>query len=104
MFGDQFKSYLFTTEDPKKWDLFKTFNESAKPLASAGFAFDDTNVKNEVAACTNVVKEFDPGLNVGSVDPEVYIPKYRDKLKAAGEDKILTEINKQYKTWQASKK
>ena len=104
MFGDQFKSYLFSTEDPKKWDLFKAFNESAKALPAAGFAFDDTNVKNEVAACTNVQKEFEPGLNVGSVDPEVYVGKYRDKLKAAGEDKILSDINKQYKAWQATQK
>jgi putative aldouronate transport system substrate-binding protein len=104
MFGDQFKSYLYTTENPKKWDLFKAFNESAVAKKDAGFAFDDSNVKNEVAACTNVQKEFEPGLNVGSVDPEAYIPKYKAKLIAAGEEKIIAEVNKQYKTWQAAQK
>ncbi|OPJ58131.1 ABC transporter substrate-binding protein [Clostridium oryzae] len=101
MFGDQFKSYLFTTEDKNKWEKFEKFNDEAKPLADAGFSFDETNVKNEVAACVNVSKEYNQALNAGSIDPDATLPKYRAKLKAAGIDKVLTEINKQYKDWKA---
>lgn len=104
MFGDQFKSYLFTNEDPNKWTAFKAFNDSAKQKVDAGFAFDDESVKNQVAACTNIFKEFDPSLNVGSVDPTEYLAKFKEKLKAGGEDAILAAVNKQYKEWQATKK
>lgn len=101
MFGNQFKSYIFASEDPNKWQKFEEFNKAAKPLVSAGFTFNDESVKNEVAACTNVDKEFSFALNTGSVDPDTTLPKYREKLKAAGLDKIVAEVNKQYKDWKS---
>jgi putative aldouronate transport system substrate-binding protein len=99
MFGDQFKSYLFTTEDPNKWAEFKAFNAAAKPVADAGFIYNDDNIKNEEAACVNVQKEFDPSICVGAIDPKVNIPKYIAKLDSAGMQKILTDINAQYVAW-----
>ncbi|HEY5563676.1 MAG TPA: ABC transporter substrate-binding protein [Clostridiaceae bacterium] len=99
MFGDQFKSYLFSNEDPNKWAAFKNFNAAAKPVAAAGFIYNDDNTKNEEAACVNVQKEFDPSLNVGAIDPKVNIPKYIAKLDAAGMQKILTDVNSQYDAW-----
>ncbi|HEY5560436.1 MAG TPA: ABC transporter substrate-binding protein [Clostridiaceae bacterium] len=99
MFGDQFKSYLFSNEDPNKWTQFKAFNDAAKPVADAGFIYNDDNIKNEEAACVNVLKEFDPSICVGAIDPKVNIPKYIAKLDAAGMQKILTDINAQYVEW-----
>jgi len=104
MFGDQFKSYLFTTEDPNKWAAFKAFNDAAKPVADAGFVFNDDAVKNEEAACVNIQKEFDPSLQVGAIDPKVNIPKYVSKLDATGMQRILSEINTQYTAWKATQK
>ncbi|HEY5584764.1 MAG TPA: ABC transporter substrate-binding protein [Ruminiclostridium sp.] len=104
MFGDQFKSYLFSTEDPNKWAAFKAFNDSAQPVADAGFVYTDDAIKNEEAACVNVTKEFDPSIEVGAIDPKVNIPKYIAKLDAAGMQKILTDVNTQYTTWKKATK
>jgi len=104
MYGDQFKSYLFTNEDPQKWVKFKDFNDSAVKLKDTGFVFDDESVKNEIATCVNVQKEFDATLNSGTVDPTTTLPKYKAKLIVAGANKILDEVNKQYKAWQSTQK
>jgi putative aldouronate transport system substrate-binding protein len=36
MFGNQFINYLYSNEDPKKWDKFNAFNKAALPLKSLG--------------------------------------------------------------------
>ena len=48
--------------------------------------------------------EFEPGLEVGSTDPAVYIPRANAKAKEAGIDKVIAELQKQFDAWKASKK
>ncbi|AZN41801.1 ABC transporter substrate-binding protein [Paenibacillus albus] len=102
LFGNQFNDYLWKNEDPQKWEKFKVFNQSAKKDPLLGFVFDPTNVKTEVAALTNVGKEFNSGLQSGTLDPNVYLPKYIDKVKAAGIDKVIAEQQKQLDAWRAA--
>lgn len=103
MFGNQFLNYIWDTEDPQKWDKFKEFNKDAKKSPGLGFTFNAEPVKTEVAALVNVGKEYDPALDTGSVDPEKTLPKYTEKLKAAGLDKIQAEKQKQLDAFLASK-
>ncbi|NBD24516.1 ABC transporter substrate-binding protein [Paenibacillus glycinis] len=103
LFGNQFNDYLWKNEDPQKWEKFKTFNAAAQNSPLLGFTFDPSNVKTEVAAITNATKEFGPGLRTGTVDPNVYLPKFIDKLKAIGIDKVIAEEQKQLDAWRASK-
>ncbi|WP_051585975.1 ABC transporter substrate-binding protein [Caldanaerobius polysaccharolyticus] len=61
-----------------------------------GFTFDDSKVKNEMAAINNVVTQYGLPLNLGMIsDPIKGIETYRQKLKAAGLYKVLEEIQKQ---------
>ncbi|MBB6735269.1 ABC transporter substrate-binding protein [Cohnella zeiphila] len=99
LFGNQFNDYLWKNEDPQKWEKFKDFNSKAQMDPLLGFVFDPTNVKTEVAAITSAGKEFSSGLGSGTLDPEVYLPKYIDKLKAAGIDKVIAEEQKQVDAW-----
>lgn len=101
MFGNQFNDYLWANEDPQKWEKFADFNASADESKTLGFVFDNENVKNELAAYNNKIKELLPGLITGAVDPEVYLPKMVEELKAAGMDKINDEIQKQLDAWAA---
>ncbi|MBB6694024.1 ABC transporter substrate-binding protein [Cohnella xylanilytica] len=101
--GNQFLNYLFDTENPKKWELFKAFNDSAKPSIALGFSFNSDSVKSEVAACVNVYKEYFGTLNAGIVDPEKYIPQFLDKLKASGVEKVIAEKQKQFDEWLKTK-
>jgi len=99
MFGNQMNTYLFPNEDPNKWNAFTAFNGEAEKSIALGFAWDSEPVKNEVAALTNVSKQFEDAIISGSVDPETYIPKYREALKAAGLDKVIAEKQKQLDAW-----
>jgi putative aldouronate transport system substrate-binding protein len=60
-------------------------------------------VKNEVAAFNNVVTEFTGALWSGTVDPEKTIPKFIEKLKAAGSDKVIAEKQRQLDEWAKNK-
>lgn len=101
--GNQFLNYLWDNEDPEKWDKFKDFNARGVKSPALGFTFNSQPVKNEIAAVNNVNKQFKPALTSGAVDPNEMIPKYADKLKAAGIDKIIAEKQKQLDAFLAKK-
>jgi putative aldouronate transport system substrate-binding protein len=98
-FGNEFANYLINTDDPNKYTMLDEFNKTAAPAKALGFNFDTEPVKTEVAACENVRKEFIMMLEVGTVDPNEYMPKFLDKLKQAGAEKIQAEMQKQYDAW-----
>lgn len=93
--GNQFLNYLWDNEDPEKWAKFKDFNARGVKSPALGFTFNSQSVKNEIAAVNNVNKQFKPALTSGAVNPDEMIPKYAEKLKAAGIDKIIAEKQKQ---------
>ncbi|MCZ8521001.1 MULTISPECIES: ABC transporter substrate-binding protein [Paenibacillus] len=62
------------------------------------FTFDDAKVKNEVAAINNVMNTYGRPLFYGIVDPadaKGGVQVFREKLKQAGIDKVLTEMQAQ---------
>ncbi|MDB5055311.1 MAG: sugar transporter substrate-binding protein [Bacilli bacterium] len=102
--GNQFLNYLRSNEDPKKWEKFKAFNAAGTKSPALGFTFNSEPVKTEIAAVNNIAKQYDPSLTSGSVDPDVKIPEYLAKLKAAGIDKIITEKQAQLDKFLAANK
>lgn len=71
----------------------------------AAFTFIDTNVKNELAACSNLYKTQGYILLAGlSKDPEKDLNKLKEDMKKAGVEKILAELQKQVDEFLASKK
>ncbi len=99
MFGNQFINYLWTNEDPEKWDKFKTFNGKASGTKTLGFIFDPSPVKTQIAACNNVWDQYVPALETGSVDPDEYLPKLLAAFEDAGADEIVMEKQKQLDAW-----
>ena len=55
-----------------------------------------------MSQCSAVVKEFD-FLKTGSETPEGHYQLFIDKLKAAGSDRILQEVQSQLDKWAADK-
>ncbi len=101
-FGNVFLNYILTNEDPNKFVDLAAYNEAATPDKTLGFSFDTEPVKNEVVACENVKKEFVMPIETGSVDPNEYLPQFLTKLKQAGSDKIMEELQSQYDAWKAA--
>ncbi|MFE4714209.1 ABC transporter substrate-binding protein [Paenibacillus sp. NPDC056722] len=104
LFGNQFLSYTWTTEDPDIWNKMDKFNRGAKKSKALGFSFNVDNVKTEMAAVNNVLSEFRVGLETGTLDPTENLPKFIEKLKAAGSDKIISEKQKQLDEWAKTQK
>ena len=65
--------------------------------------FDPTNVQNEIASVSAVVKEYELSLDTGSVNPEKTMPVFLEKLKQAGSQVIIDEVQKQIDEWKAAK-
>jgi putative aldouronate transport system substrate-binding protein len=67
-----------------------------------GFTFDSTAYANELAACNAVRDEFFAVIDCGAADPDAEIPKFVDKLKAAGLDRLLAAKQEQLDAWVAA--
>lgn len=100
-FGNGFLNYLTEADPADKWEQFKKFNEQAQVSPLVGFIFNPDPVQAEIAAIQNVTAEVKLPLITGSVDPEEYLLKVNQKLKAAGSEKVLAEMQKQFDDWKA---
>lgn len=104
--------WQFGTPFNQKWDisypenieeLFQEYNDSAVISQNNGFSFDITPVETQVAALTNVIAEYGPSLETGTVDPEEYIPIFLDELEANGAQELIDEVATQLEEYRASK-
>ncbi|MEG2669039.1 MAG: DUF3502 domain-containing protein, partial [Oscillospiraceae bacterium] len=79
-------------------------NETGKLSKTVGFLMDIDDLQAEVAALSESITAAEQVLNVGNMENfDSYISDLKSKQKAAGIDKILDDINKQYTDWKASK-
>jgi putative aldouronate transport system substrate-binding protein len=99
--GNLFLIYRYQQDPPDKWEQFKKFNAQSKKAPTLGFVFDPSPVQTEYAAVCNVADEFNAMLYTGAVDPNVYLQKASKKLKAAGGDKVMAEMQRQIDKWRA---
>ncbi|WP_217596663.1 ABC transporter substrate-binding protein [Cohnella sp. GbtcB17] len=101
MFGNQLNSYLWSNEDPRLWEQYRSFNAEADKSKALGFVFDPERVKNEIAAVASVDEDFAPAINTGALDPALVLPMYRQKLKEAGAEAVIAEKQRQLDAWLA---
>lgn len=104
MFGNQLLSHTWITDNPELWTEMDKYNRESKKSAALGFTYNPSPVKTELAAITNVVKQYQSGLENGSLDPEINLPKFNAALKTAGIDKVIAEKQRQLDEWAANKK
>ncbi|MBU9725460.1 ABC transporter substrate-binding protein [Diplocloster modestus] len=85
-------------------EMTKHWEDNAKSLKYSTFVFNDENVKNEIAAITEIFGTDYKLLCLGFTDdPEKDIEKMREKMKAAGADKVYAEMQKQAEQYMAGK-
>ncbi|GGH80037.1 putative aldouronate transport system substrate-binding protein [Pullulanibacillus pueri] len=77
--------------------------KNAKQSPILGFNFNTDSVKTEITNISNVMSQYLDGLNTGTLDPDKAIPEMDAKLKKAGYDKVLKEMQKQFDEFRASK-
>ncbi|MDR1565864.1 MAG: ABC transporter substrate-binding protein [Treponema sp.] len=102
MYGSVFNSYLLPGQDLTVWEDTIKMNNNATPSPLIGFVLDPTPIQTEIANVTAVWEEC-IGLADGSADFDTAYPAYLAANKAAGVDKIITEIQRQVDEWKRTK-
>ena len=88
---------------PEFSSLLSELNNTAVPSANMGFVMDRTPVENEIAACVNVIDEYNKALVYGQYeDPDATIDEFIQKLKDNGIEKIIAEGQAQLDAWRAA--
>ncbi|MFC4100263.1 ABC transporter substrate-binding protein [Paenibacillus xanthanilyticus] len=103
VFGNQFNAYLKPGQTPDVWARTVELNDKAVVSESYGFSLNQESIKSEIANVQAAKEEFQLALETGAVDPEKQLPKFIDKLKASGQEKIDAEAEKQWQAFLAAK-
>lgn len=102
--GNVFLTKTYDTDAKDRIEQYEAFNAEAVASPTLGFYADTTNISTEIATISNIVQEFKAPLFTGSVDTEKYLGQLNEKLKAAGIDKVMAELQGQYDKWMAEQK
>lgn len=101
-FPNNFLQYVMNGTDPHQWEEMDSWNKSADISLAMGFNFDATNVMTQIAACTNVVNEYQNALTGGEIEPTAGIAEFIKKLEDAGINDIIAEKQTQLDAWLAA--
>ncbi|WP_438349468.1 ABC transporter substrate-binding protein [Paenibacillus sp. FA6] len=82
-------------ENLKNWD------SDAIVAPMLGFRFNADPVKSEIAQIDAVAQEYVVAAYAGFIDYEKFYPEFQSKLKSAGIDKVVAEVQKQFIEFQA---
>ncbi|MBD2868809.1 ABC transporter substrate-binding protein [Paenibacillus arenilitoris] len=93
---DKFEIPSATTWDQLEETLYAEYDQIKKPYPYGQFVFDKTPVEAELTAMTQVTGEMGPAITYGKAgDPAAAVEEFRSKLKTAGYDKVLAELQRQ---------
>lgn len=104
-FGNQFLGHVWETADADIWEQTREWNsgngnEPERHISKAyGFRFDNGAVQNEIAAVTNVYKEYNMSLECGLTDADDILDEMNQRLYDAGLQTIMNEKQKQLDEW-----
>lgn len=97
-FGNQFNAMLLPGQPEDVWEQTKLMNDTAIRSPLAGFNVDQSTITSEIASVASVESEFSK-MTKGAGYKKSTFEAYTKKMKEAGIDTILKEINRQYKQW-----
>lgn len=95
--GDQFNAYLIEGQADDIWEVTKAGNDAAPASPFDGFAFDKTPVEAELANIKSVATEYKGRFY--DKNYEKLRDECKEKLYAAGLEKVVQEVQKQLDAW-----
>lgn len=102
-FGNVFNGYLTEGNPEDTWAKTKEINDTAKWSSILGFSADMEPIKTEMNNCNSIVTEYMDKMNEGLADPVATNNEMLEKLKTAGVDKIIAELQRQIDEWVKTK-
>ena len=100
--GNQFNPLVMAGSSDDVWEETKKLNEEAKVSPIIGFELDTEPIQNEISQVSSLLEEYGV-MHRGYRDPSEYWDEMEQRLKTAGEDKILEEVNRQLDEFFANK-
>ena len=104
-FGDQFKNYLTTSEDPNKWEEFDRLNREGRPMDTIGFVPDSSSTEIQtIIAGLRAINETMFDLSTGYVnDVDGEFARFESEFKSVGLDELLAYYQAQLDAFFASR-
>ena len=106
--GNTFNAWKNQAVTDEAYELDLAINENPNNAVSPimGFRFDSSSVATEIEQCNAVYKEYYYTLAYGAkgADWEAYYNEFVAKMTAAGCQKVITEMQRQYDAWAAATK
>jgi len=99
---DKFEIPSVTTWDLIEETLYAEYDQYKKPYPYGQFVFDKSPVEAEITAISQVTGEMGAAISYGKAgDPVQAVEEFRQKLKTAGYDKVLAELQRQLDEYKA---
>ena len=103
LFGNVFNGYYTNPDLVGVWEKEQAMNKDAPASTALGFAADLTKLSTESAQVNAVIKQYGYPMMKGILDPATGLAEFNSKLKAAGQDKIIEEVQNQINAWKKAK-
>lgn len=101
MLGNQFNAWLMPGQDDSVWVETEKINRSATVCNMAGFVLNSEPIATEIAQINAVVAEYDK-MYLYCDDVDAWAEEYVAKLRAAGAQAVIDEVQKQVDAWRAA--
>ena len=80
--------------DPDQWEkVYKGYETDGIYGRSGDFAYDPTAKQDIITALLAIYSDYAAELRTGTSDPDVVVPKIRQRMESAGIDEVLDDIN-----------
>ena len=89
--------------DVHQWDKAMERYRNAETSSVMGFVPDISPVESECLAIRQIIEEYKRELYTGTSDPDTVIPRMLSRMKAAGLDRVLAEIQRQLDDFRAGR-
>jgi len=99
MFGNQFNAYYRSEAQVGAWEKPKEMNDSGMPSKALGFSLDRKPIETEIAQVNAVWAEYGVPIANGWESYDDLAPEAIAKLKQAGLDTIIAEVQRQIDEW-----
>ncbi len=102
-FGYQYNALLLENQADDTWEETKRFNQEAVKSIYLGFTVDTDPIKTEIAQCKAIYNEYNPIMYMGTEEVDAYWDTMVSRLKDAGMDKVVEEVQRQVDEYLAGK-
>lgn len=99
--GNWFILKTLKGDPPNKWEEYKRFNKSAIKSEALDFTPDISNplISSKLTAVSKVTQKFYSGLMTGTVDPDIWLPRFLKELNDAGINELKLVFQHQIDLW-----